>query len=167
MWGLKEKIGDVSDVDVMRRIHKAIKKVDEDTEAFAFNTAVAELMSTTNLLQEQETISREEYEILLQLLAPFAPHVTEEIWEQLGHGTSIFVESWPVCNPELAKDDMIEIAIQVNGKLRATIHISPELSQEEVSERALADQNVQRFVEGKKIVKIVYVPERLLNVVVK
>jgi len=167
VWGLKEKIGDVSDVDVMRRIHKAIKKVDEDTEAFAFNTAVAELMSTTNLLQEQETISREEYEILLQLLAPFAPHVTEEIWEQLGHGTSIFVESWPVCNPELAKDDMIEIAIQVNGKLRATIHISPELSQEEVSERALADQNVQRFVEGKKIVKIVYVPERLLNVVVK
>jgi leucyl-tRNA synthetase len=167
VWNLSERLVDASDAHMVRSAHQCVKQVSKDIEAFKFNTAVATLMKFTNELQEQEKAPRDAYELLLKLLGVFAPHIAEELWEKLGHQTSMFVEAWPSYDPELARDELSEVAIQVNGKLRGTMMIAPDLSEAEAGKRAQAIENVQKHLEGKEIVKTIYVPGRLMNFVVK
>ena len=148
--------------------HKAIKKVSEDIESIKFNTAVASLMSLINEIYEQGFITTQYLRIFTLLLSPFAPHVAEEVWVKckLGAGFASNAE-WPKYDEEKCKNSEIEIALQVNGKFRGKINCSTGLSKEEVFERAKSNESFSKFIDGKEIVKIIYVPNRLLNAVVR
>ena len=148
--------------------HKTIKKVSEDIESIKFNTAVASLMSLINEIYEQGFITSEYLRIFTLLLSPFAPHVTEEVWKRCELGSGFASNSkWPGYDEEKCKDHEVEIALQVNGKFRGKINCGVGLSQEEVLELAKTNELFGKFIAGKEIVKIIYVPNRLLNAVVK
>ena len=104
---------------------------------------------------------------LLKMLSPFAPHISEELWHQLGHKNSICQEKWPEYDPELVKETEITIAIQVNGKLRETIAVAADLAEEEVKAQALAAEKIKTFIAGKQIVKTIVIPKKLINIVIK
>jgi leucyl-tRNA synthetase len=160
-----------------RKVHQTIRKVTEDVESrFHFNTAIAAIMELVNHLYQftiKETerpqalmALREAIEMLLLLLAPFTPHIAEELWHRLGHTESIARVSWPAYNPDLAKEEEITLVVQVNGKVRSRIMITPSLSEEEVKQLALQDDRIRTFTAGKAIRKIVVVPQKLVNIVV-
>jgi leucyl-tRNA synthetase len=153
--------------------HKTIAAVSDDLEKFRFNKAVARIRELTNTLAEidgsgegEAWALREGFETVVQLLAPMMPHFAEELWSQLGHTTILTGAAWPEADPALATDDEITIAVQVNGKLRATIALARDASKEEAEAAALADANVQRALDGKSVRKVIVVPNRVINVVV-
>ena len=151
--------------------HRTVKKVTDDIRRLSFNTAIAALMEYVNELYKlkNEGFSaqwREPILTLIQLLAPFAPHMSAELWQQLGEGTMIDTAAWPVWDDALTVAETITVVVQVNGKLRAKLEVAKESTQEEVEALALADANVQTFVGDKKPTKVIYVPGRLLNLVV-
>ena len=150
-----------------RLLHKTIKKITSDLEELKFNTAISQLMIVVNELSGAVTVDKEIFETFLKLLAPLAPHLSEELWEQLGHATSIFVESWPTFDPAMIIDDVVQMGVQVNGKVRGTIMIAPTADEGTAKELAFTEQNVTKWIEGKEIVKIVYVPGKIFNIVVK
>ncbi|OGE83325.1 MAG: hypothetical protein A2846_04980 [Candidatus Doudnabacteria bacterium RIFCSPHIGHO2_01_FULL_49_9] len=146
-------------------LHKTIKKVTEDIVNFRFNTAVSALMILANEIEGKE-INRNEVETLLKLLAPFAPHMTEELWHGLGNKTSIHLEPWPEYDEDLIKEDVMSIAVQVNGKHRSTVKVVATATEDHVKEIALADPNVKKHLEGKEVRKVIYVPEKIINFVI-
>jgi len=154
-------------LDVIRIVHKTIKKVSEDIDGMKFNTAISAMMICANALHVAETIPRDAYESFVKILATFAPHLGEEIWHDLGNASSVFDESWPTYDAALLVDDSVAIAVQVNGKLRGTIQMDPTSNEKDVQDRAMATENVAKFLEGTEIVKVIYVPGRLINIVVK
>jgi leucyl-tRNA synthetase len=156
-----------------RKVHQTIARVTDDIDQrIHLNTAVAALMELLNEvlkreadLADQRAVLREAIETLVLLLSPFTPHVCEEMWERLGRRFSVVDRNWPVANPDIAREDEVELAVQVNGKVRAKVTVAVGAPEEDVKARALeaaADQ-----VAGKTIVKVVVVPGRLVNVVVK
>ncbi len=147
-------------------LNKTIKKVTEDIENFRFNTAISTMMILANEMEKQEEIAKSQFSNLLLILSPFAPHICEELWSKLGNKKSIFLESWPKFNPKLIKDDEIELVIQVNGKLRDRIRVPAEISEDEAKDLAMKSENAKKFTSGKEIRKIVFVPGKLLNIVV-
>jgi leucyl-tRNA synthetase len=160
-----------------RKTHQTILKVTRDIEdRFHLNTPIAAVMELTNELYkaveprptrpESWKAIREATETLLLLLAPFAPHVAEELWEALGHEKPIADASWPAHDPTIAAEDRLTLVVQVNGKLRGRLSIGAAEDDETIKKRALEDENVKRFLEGKDIVRVVVVPKRLVNVVV-
>ena len=148
-------------------IHKTIKKVSLDIEAMKFNTAIAELMKLVNAYYEKESITSAEYEVLIKLLYPFAPHMTEELNETVLGKDSLVYSSWPEYSEEKTIDSEYQIGVQVNGKLRATITVNEDMSEEDIKKTALAEENIIRHTEGKEIVKVIVVPRRIVSVVVK
>jgi len=159
--------------DLRRWTHKTIRRVTDDMEDFAFNTIVAGLMEFTNALQKAKQTPvygteawEEAVETLLLLLAPCCPHVAEELWARTGRPYSVHQQSWPQFDPDLAAEEVITLVVQVNGKVRARLEVPADITEEAARETALSDENVQRYVEGKEIRKVVYVPGRLVNVVV-
>jgi leucyl-tRNA synthetase len=167
VWNLREKVGDAKDPDIERMLHKTIKKVTADTEDLKFNTAIAQMMMCVNTMTSAEVVSRESFESFVKVLSPYAPHLAEEVWEELGYSESVFEQSWPTFEERLTKDDVVEVAFQVNGKVRGNAMLSRDLSEEDAQARAVAHENVQKFLEGKEIVKVIYVPGRIVNIVVK
>jgi leucyl-tRNA synthetase len=154
------------DPAVMRKLHQTIRKVTEDIPALGYNTAIAAMMEYINTLRKGErTPHRAEVEPLVQLVAPFAPHLAEEAWEKLGHERSVMDSGWPAYDADLARDEMVQLAVQVNGKLRGTIQVSPDVTQDVALRSALADANIARHVTGD-VRKVIFVPGRLLNLVV-
>jgi leucyl-tRNA synthetase len=152
---------------ILKRMHKAIKKVTEDTEQLKFNTAISEMMVLTNELHRAGCYSREAVETVLVMLSPFAPHLTEELWQVLGHDESISGAAWPVFDPVLATDDVLTIAVQVNGKLRGTFMAPAGCPKEMMIEEAKKVESVTKFLEGQEIVKEIAVPGKLVNFAVK
>lgn len=150
----------------LRLIHPTIKKVSEDIEALEFNTAISQLMICHNGLIEQSDISKEIAEKFMLLLSPFAPHISEEIWSNLGHSTSIAQENWPEAEAQYLVQDKIDFAIQVNGKLRGTVSAPPNASKDDVRKLAVENPKVSSHLEGQ-IVKEIFVPKKLYNFVVK
>ena len=139
-------------------MHQTIKKVTEDLERFHLNTVVSALMEYANQLTAyNQQLSTEHLETLLLLLAPIVPHLSEELWQKLGHKESIFKEKWPKYKEELAKAEKIELVIQVNGKVRDKIEVEAEIQEEKAKEIALASQKVQKFIKGKKIIKSIFI----------
>ena len=164
---------DESDRKVLRKLHQTVKKITEDFETrWHFNTCIASIMELVNLLYAEEAnisalVMREVLENLALLLAPFSPYTAQEIWEELGHKGPLFRNSWPSFDPELARDDEAEIVVQVNGKLRSRITAPFGTAVQELEARAKADDKVKPFLEGKHVVKVITVPDKLVNIVVK
>jgi leucyl-tRNA synthetase len=155
-----------ADPDVIRKLHQTIRKVGEDIPRLAYNTAIAAMMTYINVVRQGErTPHRDEVEALVQLVSPFAPHLSEELWEQLGHRASVFDAGWPTYNADLAREQLIDLAVQVNGKMRGTIRVRPDVPKEDALEIALATPAIARFATGE-VKKVIFVPGRLLNVVV-
>ncbi len=125
------------------------------------------MMILLNAIEKEKTIGKKQWEIFLQLLAPFAPHITDELWEKLGHSESIHISQWPVADESKIIQGIAHVAVQVNGKVRATIEISPEAGESEALAAARADQNVQKWLALGKEVKAVYVPGKVINFVVQ
>ena len=146
--------------------HKTIKKVTEDIEALRFNTAISQMMIFVNHMTKQTQRPKQCLKPFVQLLAPFAPHIAEELWEQLGEKTSLSYESWPVYDPELAKDQTITIAIQVMGKTRGTLEIEPGTEQSVIETQAKEIATVGNQLTGKQIRKVIFVKDKILNFVV-
>lgn len=158
-----------TDIDATAKseMHQAIKGVTEDIEAFKYNTAIAKIMTYYNFLNKQPQVSKSEAEVLLQLLAPFAPHLTEELWQEIGNSDSIHTTKWPKFDTSAIANGETVIAVQVNGKLHGTFTIAdPKASQEEVESIAHEDPLVEKHLAGKTIRKVIYVPEKILNFVV-
>jgi leucyl-tRNA synthetase len=162
-----------SDKKVLRKLHQTLKKITEDFETrWHFNTCIASIMELVNILYvEEPNISAapmaEILEKLALMLAPFAPYLSQEIWEELGNEGAVFRQPWPAFDPELAKEDLAEIVVQVNGKLRGRIHVPFGTPKEELETLAVADEKVQPYLAGKQVVKLITVPDKLVNVVVK
>ncbi|MDD0851490.1 leucine--tRNA ligase [Halobacteriovorax sp. GB3] len=155
------------DTEVTKLLHKTIKKVTDDIENMRFNTAISALMVFNNLSTKKKKVTKKTAEAFSLLLAPMAPHVAEEIWATLGHTQTLAHEAWPSYNEELAKDDLITMAVQVNGKTRATIEVPADISKDDFLAKAKADEKVARQLEGKNIVKEIYVPGKICNIVAK
>jgi leucyl-tRNA synthetase len=151
---------------VVVKWHQTKKKVTEAMEALSYNTAIAALMELLNAVRESNCIERHLVKELVVMLAPFAPHFAEECWERLGHETSVFDAGWPTWDPALTVEDRIEIVIQVNGKTRSRVEVARGAGEEAVLRAALADETTLRFTGGKEIRKRIYVPGRLVNLVV-
>jgi leucyl-tRNA synthetase len=159
--------------DLRRWTHRTIESVSEDMEAFAFNTIIARLMELTNaLIKAKESALYgggawdEGIETLLLLMAPACPHVAEELWSRTGRPYSIHQQAWPESIPELTVEEIITLVVQVNGRVRARLEVPADISEEAAKEAALAEENVQRYTEGRQIKRVIYVPGRLVNVVV-
>ncbi|MDO8240402.1 MAG: class I tRNA ligase family protein [Candidatus Moranbacteria bacterium] len=165
VWRLQEKIV-VENMVVDSLTHKTIKKVGEDVEVMKFNTAISQMMILVNAMDKEKQISVTSYELLVTILAPFAPHMAEEIWNKLGHSESIFSSAWPEYDSELIKDEKIKLVIQVNGKVRDTIEVNAEISEDEAKKVALESEKIKNYISGKEIRKIIYVKNKLVSIVV-
>jgi leucyl-tRNA synthetase len=181
VWTLVQEYLDAADaadntsVDALNRtIHKAIKKTTYDLEQMSFNTAIAALMECVNELYKIKKahgyVDRKTWqttlETLVQLLAPFAPHITEELWQQLGHDDSVHLSNWPKWDEKYLATDTMTIAVQVNGKLRGEITVATDATQDEIVAAAKAKEHVAQHIEGKELRKTIYVPGKIVNFVV-
>ncbi|MAV91546.1 MAG: leucine--tRNA ligase [Bdellovibrionaceae bacterium] len=153
--------------DVEKALHKAIKKVTEDLENMSFNTAISALMILVNEAYKAGGLNREGLKTLTQLLSPFAPHLSEELWEKLGGEGLVTLKTWPSFDPEKVKDDVVTMAVQVLGKTRGTIEISLDTSEEEAVKKAKEITSVKNAIEGKTIAKVIYKPGKILNLIAK
>ena len=151
---------------VVRKLHQTIRKVGSDLDTLQYNTAIAAMMEYVNEVRAAECTDRRAVEPLIVMLAPFAPHVAEELWELLGHQETVFDAGWPRHDDALAALGDVEIVVQVNGKVRGRLTVPRGLTQEQVVVRALADDGVKKFLDGKQPKKVIYVQDRLLNFVV-
>jgi leucyl-tRNA synthetase len=156
------------DRDVEQKLHATIRKVTEDLEALSYNTAVAAMMEYLNVVRAGgRTPERGAVEPLVRLVAPFAPHMAEELWERMGGEGSIFdAASWPEFDAARAVADTVEFVVQVNGKVRARMPMARGIAEAQARDAALADENVRRWIEDKQVRKTVFVPDRLVNLVV-
>ncbi|HRP46415.1 MAG TPA: class I tRNA ligase family protein [Trueperaceae bacterium] len=157
-----------------RAVNHAIKEVTEDMEAFRFNTAIAELMTLQNAMQKARAAGlaasgtwREGVEALLLLLAPIAPHITEELWRRLGHKESVHLQTWPTFDPAALVADTLTLAVQVNGKLRGQVEVSASADDASILAAAKAEPNVARYVGESQIVREIVVRGKLVNLVIK
>ncbi len=165
VWRIQDSLKDKADDTLVRCMHKAIKKVSEDFADFKFNTAIAGLMELTNMIY-QSGADREVFSRLIIMLSPIVPHFAEEVWEILGNKESVFKASWPQYDPALLVEESMELAVQVNGKLRSKIQANRGISEEELKEMVLRDAKVVPWLEGKTPKKIIIVPQKLVNIVV-
>ncbi|HYF54266.1 MAG TPA: class I tRNA ligase family protein, partial [Salinarimonas sp.] len=151
---------------VLTKWHQTIKKVTNDMETLDYNTAIAAMMELVNKLRDEQSNDRQVVESLVIMVAPFAPHFAEECWERLGHNTSVFDVRWPQWDETLVVEDQIEVVIQVGGKTRGRVSVPRDAEEGAVLAAAQEDAAVRRFTQGKQVRKVVYVPNRLLNLVV-
>ena len=183
VWNLAETAGDhrtgaprneSRDQAIVRKTHQTIAVVTSRIERFEFNTAISALMELSNAISDyvgsnefSKKTAAESLSTLLKLLHPFAPHISEELWEKLGHRQMLLTTRWPEADPELMREDFITVVVQVNGRLRGELQVPQAALEEEVIEQAKSNQRVQKHLEGVRIVKTIYVPGKLVNLVVK
>ncbi|MDD2447200.1 MAG: leucine--tRNA ligase [Tissierellia bacterium] len=169
VWRLQEIIVDGNEytIELESNIHKTIKKVSEDYETLKFNTGIAALMTLVNDFNNNGKITKKDFEIFLILLNPVAPHITEELWQVVGYEGYLFNAQWPQYEEEKTRDEVIEIPIQVNGKVRGKLIVNVTDTQDLIREKVLKDDSISKFIEGKKIVKEIFVMGKIYNIVVK
>ena len=169
VWRIFEsdKVQEKENSNLEKIYHQTVKKVTEDYEKLSFNTAISQLMIFTNAVYKEEVFPKEYAEGFIKLLNPIAPFITEEIWEMLEHSETITYETWPTYDESKTIDEDLEIGVQVNGKLRGTIHIKKDEDKSVVESIAKEEANVKKHLEGKEIIKVIVVPNRIVNIVVK
>ncbi len=177
VWNLSERVAswrvgelaNASDSPLDTRasllLNQTIKKVSEDVQALKFNTAISALMVLVNHLEKLETVPAYAYETLIRLLAPFAPHLTEELWEGLGHASSVHLEPWPAYDETLLAQAEVTVAVQVDGRTRGTFTASPDMAKEALLARAREVRTVSPYLEGRRIVREIVVPGRMVSFV--
>jgi leucyl-tRNA synthetase len=156
----------IPDEDQLRMLHKTIQSVTEDMESLSFNTAISRLMEFVNYFTGQDSRPRSCMESFVLMLSPMAPHISEELWQVLGHSESIAYAPWPVFNPQYVEESVIEMPVQINGKLRARIAVAVNADKTEMEQAALSDPRVKKYLEGASIQKIIVIPQKLINIVV-
>ncbi|MCX6704086.1 MAG: class I tRNA ligase family protein, partial [Candidatus Woesebacteria bacterium] len=159
----------VDNTAISSKLHQTIKKVTKDIEGYKFNTAISGLMELVNVMNEYKVSSTKYLETLALLLAPFAPHLSEEVWvEILGKPFSIHKANWPKYDDSLIRSDTVEIVVQVNGKMRGTLSLESGIGnrESEVTQLAKDDEKIAKWLEGKKIIKIIFVPGKIINFVI-
>ena len=147
-------------------LHKTIKKVGDDIESMSFNTAISSMMILLNEMEKMEAIEKKDFELFLQILAPFAPHITEELWHTFGHKTVVMTEKWPRADKKKMIEKEVRIGIQINGKIRAELMIPVDATENSVMEQALKLEDVDKWLVGKQVVKVIFVPNKLINIVI-
>jgi leucyl-tRNA synthetase len=155
-----------ADEETLRLLNQTIKKVGDDIESFGFNTAISAMMIFVNHLNKQTVRPKAVIEKFVLILAPFAPHIAEELWEKLGHTDTLAYEPWPEYDKELIKEKEIELAVQVNGKIKDRIVVAAEADEEQIKQQALASEKVIAAMAGKSPKKIIVIKSRLVNIVV-
>jgi leucyl-tRNA synthetase len=170
VWELQDKVeAGVAQpppaVETDRLVHLTIQQVGERVEAMKFNTAIAALMTLANQFGSQERIRKDHWQTFLTLLSPFAPHISEELWQTLGHNRTLSHAPWPKFDPAMLREDEIEIPVQVNGKLRSKVRVPAGAGPEKIQEIALADERTQISIAGKPVKKVIIVPGRMVNIV--
>jgi leucyl-tRNA synthetase len=155
------------DDDAQRALHKCIDQITRMTEDLRFNTAISQMMIFTNEMNARESRPRAALTTFVLLLAPYAPHLAEELWSRLGHDRSLMYEPWPVADPRWLVRDTVTVVVQVNGKLRDQLEVAADADAEQVKELALASAKVRQWTDGKQVVKVICVPGKLVSVVVK
>ena len=153
--------------DNLRTLHKLIKKVTEDIGNFSYNTAISAFMIAVGEFNSQKCTSKKVLEPLVVLIAPFAPHIAEELWEQLGHTSSVCNAKWPEFNEKFIKENSVTLSISFNGKTRFTMSFPVEATKEEIEKEVLAGEQAKKYIDGKQIVKVIVVPGRIVNIVVR
>ncbi|MBS5145615.1 MAG: leucine--tRNA ligase [Butyricicoccus pullicaecorum] len=168
VWNLFEQVkeGDAYSAENETALHKTIKKVGEDIENLKANTAIAALMSLVNQFYDKG-VNRAEYETLLKIVNPFAPHVTEELWQMLGHDTVLSLVAWPEYEQAKTVESSVEIGVQVNGKIRSTVQLPVNCDEQTAIDIAMADEKVKNAIDGKTVVKTIVVKNKIVNLVVK
>lgn len=169
VWNLQEIVeeGDAYSDALIKPIHKTIKKVSDDYENLKFNTAIAALMSLQNDITKVGKLNKADLKTFITLLNPVAPHITEELWEVMGYEGMLNETSWPKYEDKYLVDDEVEIVLQINGKVRDKLVVSATSTKEELEAIAMASERVQSLIEGKQVIKVICVPKRLVNIVVK
>ena len=160
-------LSNTSDDAVEQELHRLIKKVGEDIDAMKFNTAISAMMEFVNAVFRSGAISHVQAERFVLVLAPFTPHLAEELWTALGHASSLSHEPFPVYSEELLKDDEIELPVQILGKVKSRIMVASDADQKTIIEAAMADEKIAALLEGKTVVKTIVVPGRMVNIVAK
>jgi leucyl-tRNA synthetase len=167
VWKISSKSQTRNSDDQFEKLtHQTIKKVSEDIENFKFNTAISSLMILVNKMEKEKALPLADYQLLLKLLSPFAPHITEEIWQELGNKNSIFEEKWPEHDDKLIKQKKIILIIQINGKVRDKIETEADISENEAKKLALSREKVLIYTQGKTVKKTIFVSGKLINIVV-
>lgn len=172
VWKLCEKVekkkvkGKIIDPELDSLVHKTIKKVSLDIEEMRFNTAISAMMILANEMEKREKISKEHYEIFIQILSPFAPHIGEELWHEMGNKQSVHLSSWPKWDKRKVVDTKVNIVVQVNGKVRGTLEASPDENEDGVKNMALNMDEIKKWIGGKEIKRVVFVKGKLINLVI-
>mgnify|MGYP002609632847 CR=1 FL=1 len=169
VWNLQSIVNDEEgySADLEKNINKAIKKVGEDFERMKFNTAIATMMSLVNDFSKKGSVTKGEYKTLITLLNPVAPHMTEELWLTYGNGELLSLQPWPKYDEGKTVDDEIEIVVQINGKIKDKLMIPAGLDKDGTQEAAMNTEKIKGLIEGKNVVKVIAVPGKLVNIVVK
>lgn len=172
----RDYVGTATSASLKKTLHKTIKKVGDDIEEMKYNTAIAAMMILANQIEKAQSLSSdakskkcisiEDFGAFLKILSPFAPHMTQELWEQMGYDSFLIEEAWPLYDEKYLVDDEIELIIQVNGKLRDKIVVSSAITEDDAKERALASEKVQKFINGKEVRKVIFVQGKLVSIVV-
>jgi len=165
VWRLQSKISRSEGFTDVFLTNQTIKKISEDIEKMGFNTAVSAMMVFANALDKQEKVTQKEFEVLLLILAPFAPHITEELWHKLDHEGSIHKEPWPLYDSEKLERNEVTLVVQINGKVRASLYISRDTGEEETKSFALNLPEIKKWLNGKEPKKVIVVPERVVSIV--
>lgn len=169
IWKLQEQVTKTGTANekIETSLHKTIKKVSEDIEGMRFNTAISAIMILLNECEKEKEIGKGQYETIIQLLAPFAPHITEELWTIMKNKGSIHTSKWPEFDPKKLVESVSKLSIQVNGKSRAFLEIAADTPDEEIQKKALAMDEIQKWTEGKNVKKVIIIKNRLVNIVVE
>jgi leucyl-tRNA synthetase len=164
---LADAVRDVPpDRDTLRMLHRTIQRVTEDLEGMRFNTAISAMMELTNHLMPLKVRPRSVLEPFVLLLSPFAPHLAEELWRALGHPETLAYEPWPAYDPALTRAEEVEVAVQINGKVRHRLTVPAGIDGAALESTALADEQVRRLLEGRTVRRVIVVPQKLVNIVV-
>lgn len=153
--------------ELVKLLHQTIKKVSGDTSRLEFNTAISQMMIFINGIFKEEKLYRSLWEPFVLLLSPYAPHLGEELWQKLGHNDTLAYEKWPEWDEELVKEESVEIVVQINGKVRTKLQLPAGTGKEDLEKEALSSERIKTLLEGKSIVKIIAVPDKLVNIVAK
>lgn len=166
VWAMQEFVGKEENNDVTVTLHKTIKKVGEDIETFSFNTAVSSMMIFVNTVYESKSITKDSFKSFLTILSVFAPHITEEIWNNLGNKKTILENKWPIYKNELLIEEKVTVVVQVNGKIKAEMSIDRDIDDEAAKTLALGNPKVEEFVGNSEIKRVIVVKNRLINIVI-